>query len=142
MNSADVLIGVIQVTYPEWKAARHLPLFALIGGFIVIAGAITWAVLFLTMAPKQSVQFVFTEFINNSGYQSPGWVGIMSFYTPLYALYGTDGILHIAEEMNNPNSDAPRAMIWSMVISGVTTLLGAIILGFCAGDWKSYMETE
>lgn len=73
----------------------------------MIAGAITWAVLFLTLAPKQTASFVFTEFLNSSGYSSSGWVGIMSFYTPMYALYGTDGILHIAEEMKDPERNAP-----------------------------------
>lgn len=34
-------------------------------------------------------------------------VGIMSFYTPVYALYGTDGILHLAEEMKDPATNAP-----------------------------------
>lgn len=86
---------------------KYLPLLSLVGGFIVIAGAIVWAALFLALAPKQSASFVFTEFLNNSGYESRGWVGIMSFYTPMYALYGTDGILHIAEEMKDPERNAP-----------------------------------
>ncbi|KAJ5995910.1 hypothetical protein N7481_002887 [Penicillium waksmanii] len=132
MNSAQVCIGIIQISYPDWEATRwlewlmyvgltilaltaslsqkHLPLLSLVGGFIVIVGAIVWAALFLALGPKQSASFVFTQFLNNSGYESRGWVGIMSFYTPMYALYGTDGILHIAEEMKDPERNAP--MLW------------------------------
>lgn len=86
---------------------KHLPAISVIGGVITLAGFFAWAVAFLAMAPKMSVQFVFTELINSSGYTNVGWVGIMSFYTPVYALYGTDGILHLAEEMKDPATNAP-----------------------------------
>lgn len=33
-------------------------------------------------------------------------------------------------------------MLWSMVVSGATTFLAAIIMGFTSKDWESYMETE
>lgn len=84
---------------------KHLPWIAVIGGIITLGGGIAWAATFLALSPKQPASFVFGVFLNNSGYTSLGWVAIMSFYTPIYALYGTDGILHIVEEMR----DAPRA---------------------------------
>lgn len=66
------------------------------GAFLTLGGAVVWVVVFAAMAePKHSAQFVFTEFINNSGYSNNAWVFFMSFYTPTYALYGTDGILHM-----------------------------------------------
>ena len=82
-------------------------MIALFGGFITLFGGLAWGVSFLALAPKQSASFVFTEFINNSGYTSSGWVGILSLYSPIYALYGTDGILHITEEIKNAERDAP-----------------------------------
>ncbi|KAL5593003.1 hypothetical protein FOBRF1_012105 [Fusarium oxysporum] len=121
---------------------KHLPAIVTLGGVITFAGGIAWGATFLAMAPKQSPEFVFTEFINLSGYTSACWVGIMSFYTPVYALYGTDGILHIAEEMRDAERNAPRAMIWSMLFSAVTSFLGAIIMAFCIGDWEAYMESD
>lgn len=38
--------------------------------------------------------------------------------------------------------DLQRAMIWSIIFSGVTSLLGALVMGFCIGDWEAYLETE
>lgn len=89
---------------------RHLPAVAILGGIITLVGGVVWAVTFLAMAPLKSASFVFTEFVNLSGYASTGWVGIMSFYTPIYALYGTDGILHIAEEMRDAERSAPVSL--------------------------------
>ena len=29
-----------------------------------------------------------------------------------------------------------------MIFSGVTSLLGALVLGFCAGNWEDYLQLE
>lgn len=68
----------------------------LFGAFWTIAGGIAWAIVFGIMAePKHDAKFIFTTFINNSGYSSKVWVFIMSFYSPMYGLYGTDGMMHL-----------------------------------------------
>ncbi|KAL4993949.1 amino acid permease-domain-containing protein [Aspergillus recurvatus] len=164
MNSAQIIGGVVQLSQPHFEltrwvtfliyaallilsllfslSQRYLPAVAILGGFITLFGGIVWAATFLALSPKRDTSFVFTEFINSSGYTSSAWVGIMSFYTPVYALYGTDGILHIAEEMQEAEKSAPRAMIWSIIFSGITSLLGALVMGFCIGDWEAYLETD
>jgi hypothetical protein len=78
---------------------RFLPALNMLGAFWTIGGGIAWAVSFGVMAPKHDANFIFKLFINNSGYTSSGWVFIMSFYTPMYGLYGTDGMMHLVEEM-------------------------------------------
>ncbi|EKG22297.1 hypothetical protein MPH_00364 [Macrophomina phaseolina MS6] len=35
-----------------------------------------------------------------------------------------------------------RAMVWSMVFSGLTSLLGAVTMSFCFGNWEEYMNSE
>ncbi|KAF0318840.1 hypothetical protein GQ607_013972 [Colletotrichum asianum] len=94
------------------------------------------------MAPKVSAHFAFAEFINNSGYTHVGWVGIMSLYAPSYALYGTDGILHIVEEIKDAERNAPRAMVWSMIFSGITSLLSALLIAFAPGNWPEYLGAD
>jgi hypothetical protein len=59
------------------------------------------------MAPKHDANFVFKLSINNSGYTSKVWVFIMSFYSPMYGLYGTDGMMHLVEEMKDASKQAP-----------------------------------
>jgi choline transport protein len=86
---------------------KYLPSLNLFGAGFNILGGLTWAIVFLAMAPKQSTSFVFTEFINSSGYTSSGWVFILSMYVPIYGLYGTDGVMHLVEEMKNASRDAP-----------------------------------
>lgn len=109
------------------------------GAFWTIAGGIAWAVVFGVMAPKHDASFIFTLFVNNSGYASRGWVFIMSFYSPMYGLYGTDGMMHLVEEMKDASKEAPRVMVWSMIFCSVTSWLGALLLLWTAGNWEDYM---
>jgi choline transport protein len=73
---------------------KYLPALNLFGAGFNILGGITWVIVFLTIAPKNSREFVFTEFINTSGWSSSGRVFILSMYVPIYGLYGTDGVMH------------------------------------------------
>lgn len=73
---------------------RYLPKLQLFGAFFNISNAVVWAIVFLVMANKNSSKFVFTQFLNTSGWNSKGWVFILSMYVPIYGLYGTDGVMH------------------------------------------------
>lgn len=73
---------------------NNLPKFQVFGAAFNVLSGFTWAIVFLIMAPKTTAKFVFTEFINTSGWSSDGWVFILSFYVPIYGLYGTDGVMH------------------------------------------------
>ncbi|KAK2731397.1 amino acid transporter [Colletotrichum kahawae] len=161
---ALVVGGLVQLTHPDFQlqpwavwllyagfiivsvafclSQRQLPLVSAVGATITLGGGIAWGISFLVMAPKASAHFAFTEFMNNSGYTHVGWMGIMSFYAPSYALYGTDGILHIVEEIKDAERNAPRAMIWSMIFSGITSLLSAFLIAFSPGNWQEYLHAD
>lgn len=136
----------------------RLQLFA---GCFNVSGLVVWAITFLVMAEKTDAKFVFTDFVNLSGWKNDAWVFILSFYTPIYGLYGTDGVMHcelsicllltstnrltlyraVSEEMKNPSRDGPRVMIWSMVWAGVTALLSGIIMCYTVGpNWEARLD--
>ncbi|KZT18123.1 hypothetical protein NEOLEDRAFT_1159537 [Neolentinus lepideus HHB14362 ss-1] len=136
-------------------APRYLPYLNALDAFKRLTGALrgplwnigsglTWATVFLVMAPKQDAAFVFTKagFINESGWDSSAWVFILSMYVPIYGLYGSDGVMHMVEEMSNPSRDAPRVMCWSMVWAGVTAWISAVIMCFTCGDYNTYLAGE
>jgi hypothetical protein len=161
LNSAQIIASFVEITHPEydWKpwltwltyslflvmpvvvnlAPRYLPALNIFGAVWTIVGGLAWAISFGVMAPKHNSDFVFKLFINNSGYTSSGWVFILSFYTPMYGLYGTDGMMHLVEEMKDASKQAPRVMVWSMIFCSITSWLGAILMMWTAGNWESYM---
>jgi choline transport protein len=106
---------------------RWLPGVNLFGAIWVVGGGVAWAIVFIVMAPKHDAKVIFTEFLNNTGYENTGRVFIMSFYNSIYGLVGTDGMMHLVstrrrkagsiarmefngeqvEEMKNPAKNAP-----------------------------------
>ena len=129
LNSASIIRSFVEVTHPDyvWPSymtwlvysifliapylqnyfPRQLPAMNVLGAVWTVGGGLAWAASFLALAPKQNADFVFKLFLNNSGYGSNGWVFIMSLYTPIFGLYGTDGLLHLLEETKNPSYVAP-----------------------------------
>lgn len=129
LNSASIIQSFVEITHPDyvWPSwltwlvyslfligpfvqncfPRFLPKMNVLGAVWVFGGGLAWAISFLVLSEKQSAEFVFKLFLNNSGYTSSGWVFIMSMYTPIFGLYGTDGILHLVEETENPSRVAP-----------------------------------
>lgn len=129
LNSSSIIQSFVEVTHPDyvWPSymtwlvyslfliapylqnyfPKYLPSMNVLGAVWTIGGGIAWAASFLALAPKQNADFVFKLFLNNSGYESNGWVFVMSFYTPIFGLYGTDGLLHLLEETKNPSYVAP-----------------------------------
>ena len=105
-----------------------------LGAVWTIGGGLAWAISFLALAPKQNADFVFKLFLNNSGYESNGWVFIMSLYTPIFGLYGTDGLLHLLEETKNPSYVAPVSSILETFNISVLTWLDSELL---SGLWYS-----
>jgi choline transport protein len=73
---------------------KYQPMFQIFGAVFNVLSGLAWVIVFLVMAPKTSSKFVFTEFINTSGWSSDGWVFILSLYVPIYGLYGTDAVMH------------------------------------------------
>jgi choline transport protein len=150
LNSSSIIRSFIEVTHPDfdWPAwltwliysafllgpffqnmfPRYLPGLNIVGAIWTVGGGLAWAISFLVLAPKQDASFVFTTFLNNSGYESNGWVFIMSFYTPIFGLYGTDGVLHLVEEIENPSRVAPVSFYFifcfiSCVLDSILTRL-------------------
>ncbi|KAI1608000.1 amino acid/polyamine transporter I [Exophiala viscosa] len=163
LNSAEIVAALVEIIHPEidWKPymtfliytgflvapalsnllPRYLPALQVFGAFFNISNGLIWAIVFLVMAEKNSGRFVFTEFLNSSGWTSKGWVFILSMYVPIYGLYGSDGVMHLVEEMKNASRDAPRVMVWSMVWAGITAWLSAIVMCFTVGPkWEDYLE--
>lgn len=85
------------------------------GAFFNIGSFFVWAVVFLALAPKNSASFVFTHLINTTGWKSDAWVFVLSMYAPIYGLYGTDGVMHLVEDMKDPARDAPVSVMLLLV---------------------------
>lgn len=84
-------------------------------GVAIIVGA-----LFLIPKQHQSLSYVFTNFVNNTGANFSGasiYVLLIGLLLAQYTFTGYDASAHLTEETHNAAISGPRGIVWSIVIS-------------------------
>jgi amino acid permease (GABA permease) len=86
-------------------------------------------VLSLAFVPDrhQSADFVFTEFVNNTGWSNTFYVALLGLLLAQYTLTGYDASAHMTEETRSAATAGPRGIVMSIVVSivaGWILLLG------------------
>ncbi len=101
-------------------------------GVAVIVGALTFA-----PAKHQSASFVFTHFVNDTGWHSSLYVGLLSLLVAQYTFTGYDASAHMTEETQSAATAGPRGIvrsIWLSWIAGLVLLLGfTFAIQSCSG---------
>ena len=106
-----------------------------------IAGFLAILVPLVYLAPHSSPQEVFGVFVNAGGWPTQGvsfFVGIVGI---VFAFVGTDGAIHISEEVKNAAVVVPRSMIMSVLINGLLGFGMVIAMVFCLGDIDQIVST-
>jgi len=81
-------------------------------GVLIIVG-----VLFIVPKQHQSLSFVFTGFVNNTGFGNTIYVFLIGLLLAQYTFTGYDASAHMTEETNNAAVAGPRGIVWSIVVS-------------------------
>ncbi|CRG84307.1 Choline transport protein [Talaromyces islandicus] len=118
-------------------ALNRFSLFYLqIGWFVVLVTVVACA------PTHQSSEFVFRNWINNTGWENNVICFITGLVNPLYSLGGLDGVSHITEEMPNPSRNAPLAIAITLTIAFATGLTYLITLMFSVQDFAALSTTN
>ena len=83
----------------------------------VIGVAVIVGVLAFVPDDHQSASFVFTEFVNNTGWQSSLYVALIGLLLAQYTLTGYDASAHMTEETKDASVAGPRGIVMSVVVS-------------------------
>ena len=86
-------------------------------------------VIYLCSPQLATSDFVFTEYINRTSFESPLYVSCLGLLTSLYALSGYEGAAVLAEETKNPHEAAPRGVFYTVVVSflaGLVTMISIL----------------
>ncbi|KAK6335507.1 hypothetical protein TWF696_002281 [Orbilia brochopaga] len=113
---------------------RYLSSFNIIGFIWLVITMIGTMIVFLVLGErKQSAEFVFATFVNNTGWPN-GFSYLLGFLPIVYSMTGFDNAAHLAEELDDPEVNAPKAMVGSVAIGGVSGFIFSIIMLFCIQD--------
>ncbi|MGW7104281.1 amino acid permease [Streptomyces sp. NPDC054838] len=107
-----------------------------LGGVALIVGA-------LAIVPDhhQSPSFVFTEFVNDTGWANPFYVAAVGLLLAQYTFSGYDASAHLSEETSNASVSAAKGIvraIWVSWIAGFALLAG---LTFAIQDYAAVQDS-
>ena len=81
-------------------------------GVLIIVG-----VLVIKPAHHQSASYVFTHFVNNTGWHSSIYVALLGLLLAQYTFTGYDASAHMTEETRDAATAGPRGIVMSIIVS-------------------------
>ncbi|KAI4286704.1 MAG: hypothetical protein L6R35_004043 [Caloplaca aegaea] len=126
-------------------ANRLLPLFESLGGFFTIAGVFITIVVCAAMPTVKgtghaSNNFVWSDWVNTTGYSSDGFVFLLGMLNGAFAVGTPDITTHLAEEIPKPSVNIPKAILAQFVIGFTTTLFYIIAIFYGLNDLDTVLE--
>ncbi|ETN39870.1 uncharacterized protein HMPREF1541_06096 [Cyphellophora europaea CBS 101466] len=132
----------ILITLVNIYAVKILPYLTTASLVWSVVGFLVTIIVLLVVTPeKNSAKYVFTSYVNYSGYTENGIAVIIGLLQSFWGMLCYDAPAHMAEEMHNPAVDAPRAMITTVIVGGITGWVFLISVLFCVGDIESVLGT-
>ncbi|KEF60573.1 uncharacterized protein A1O9_02134 [Exophiala aquamarina CBS 119918] len=123
--------ALINVFYSRFL--NHIYTFALV--FNVLSFFVVTFTILVCKDNKQPASFIFSDFQNETGFESPG-MGIMIGL--LQSFFGD----HMTEEMLNPAKEAPKAIVLSVYLGAVTGFAFLVAAFSCVGDLETTALTS
>ena len=107
----------------------------------VIGVAVIALVLFLVPSHHQPISFVFTGFVNNTGFGSSFYVFLIGLLLAQYTFTGYDASAHMTEETRNAAVAGPRGIVWSIIVSLVAGWVLLIAVTSAIQDYAKEVAT-
>lgn len=81
-------------------------------------------IVILTMAPsRHDAEYVFAHYDSSQSGWPTGWSFFVGLMQPAYVLTGYGMVASMCEEVQNPEREVPKAIVWSVVAAGATGLI-------------------
>ena len=98
----------------------------------------------VTVPHHQSVSFVFTETLNNSGFSGDGlgfwYIFGLGLLMSAWTITGYDASAHLSEETNNASRSVAWGMVLAVVVSGVFGFFLLVALTFAIPDVQGTLD--
>jgi amino acid permease (GABA permease) len=107
-----------------------------------VAGvALIVAVLAFVPDNHQSTSFVFTEFVNNTGWSSTVYVVLLGLLLAQYTFTGYDASAHMTEETKDASRSGPRGIVNSILVSWVAGFVLLVGVTYAIQSYEGASES-
>lgn len=112
-----------------------LPFIEILILILHLLGFIAILIPLVYLAPQRnSASSVFKTFLNEGGWSTQALSFFIGLNGNAVAFVGTDGAVHMSEEVKNASTNVARSMVFSVVINGVLAFAMLLAILFCGGD--------
>ncbi|KXS16086.1 amino acid transporter [Gonapodya prolifera JEL478] len=123
-----VLISCASINSIHDKVIERIMEFSIA---VHLLGPIVIIIVCLAKAPaRQTASFVFSNLENRSGQDSQGFAVLLGLLFPAWTFLGYDASAHVSEETKNSYTDAPKSIVYSVVVSALIGFLFLVGLLF------------
>ncbi|CAG9998476.1 unnamed protein product [Clonostachys byssicola] len=129
---ALVMVIYLAMNLFSSRALHHLNLGGI--GTHIVGFLLIMIILLVMNKEKNDTSYVFTQFLNSSGWSSNGLAFCIGLTTPMLGFAGIEMAAHYAEEIQHVQKSLPRAMMWTIAINSVVTFPWLVALMYCSGD--------
>ncbi|KAK1145542.1 hypothetical protein N8T08_004100 [Aspergillus melleus] len=137
------------LTYVGVSLVTVLPVFTIAGkislvtqvALLSLAGYLIFFITSLALHQQtQPVSFVIASKQGNSGWNE-GTAWMLAISNAMYAFGGTDGVIHISEEIPRPGRRVPQVMTMTMIIGLVTSVSLFIVFMLFISDMDAIRQS-
>ncbi|KAI7876352.1 amino acid transporter, partial [Lichtheimia hyalospora FSU 10163] len=107
------------------------------GGLLVVILALT-----LGVEKRQSIEWVFTDYENRTGFDNPIYVFVLGLIGASYSMFGAEGAAYANEETKDADLSAPMAIAMSIVMSWAIGLAFLIVLLISIQDVDAILDSS
>ncbi|KAL5365318.1 amino acid transporter [Aspergillus floccosus] len=112
-----------------------------IGFILSITSFVIIIVTCLSRTPSfNSTEFVWTTFINHTGWKSNAVVFLTGMANPNFMFAGIDGAVHLAEEVVDASRFVPRALMSTLVIGFITAFAFSLSMLYSLSDFDGVVQ--
>ncbi|KAJ8073088.1 hypothetical protein PM082_019956 [Marasmius tenuissimus] len=164
-GTTQLLIAGISIFHPEWVPTTWqtylllvavtviftgigilfngaLPTIDILSAFWILVGTVVTMICLSAKAAvgRHSASFAFGFFDPSSSGWTPGWSFFIGLLPPAFAYSAVCMIASMAEEVQNPAVDLPRAMVWQVPIGFVTGVVFLLPIMFTLPDISTLLS--
>ncbi|KAG0050047.1 hypothetical protein BGZ83_005168 [Gryganskiella cystojenkinii] len=132
-----IIHGLINTFFVKLIAIMNtISVWVHIGGIVIIL-----VTLLVKAENKASASFVFTQFINNTGWSSSVYVVLLGLLQSQFTMTGYDASAHMTEETKNADVAGPVGILMAVAVSFVAGLAYLLALTFGIQDLDRVLNT-
>ncbi|KAI1352042.1 amino acid/polyamine transporter I [Xylaria sp. FL0043] len=121
--------------------AGLLPLLEGLILLVHVLGFVAILIVLVYLSPHGSAEDVFFRSLNEGHWPAQSLSYFVGFIGNVATFVGADAAVHMAEEIENPALNVPRAIFTTVLLNGSTGWGMLIALLFCLGDIESVLNT-